>query len=425
MMFDAKSELLEKIRLGESSFLELKEVQFVGGRIKGPHRDSLADGLAALANSHGGVFVLGVADRTREVVGVPAGHLDVVVEFVRNVCMDSIEPALERVTVDRLHLPSPEGGEVAVVKVDVPRSAFVHRSPGGYLHRVADSKRPISPALLARLFGERSQQHVTPFDEQRVPGAALSDLDSSLRSRFRSPRSEDDDAVFLSKLGMAGPDQDGVARPTIAGVLMASGDPRRWLPNAYIQAVAYRGDGIRVESPRTAYQLDALDATGPLDAQVVDACRFVARNMKTAAFKHIGRRDLPQYDLQAVFEAVINAVAHRDYSVHGSKVRLRMFENRLELYSPGGTPNSLSIESLRYRQSARNEAICSLLARCPIPDEPWLETPRRHMMERRGEGMPIILDNSTALSGIEPKIELFDNAELRLTIYAAQAGGER
>ena len=424
MMFDAKSELLEKIRLGESSFLELKEVQFVGGRIRGPHRDSLADELAAFANRDGGVLVLGVTDKTREIVGVPAERLDAVVEFVRNLCMDSIEPPLEQVTVDRVHLPSPDGVEVAIVKVDVPRSVFVHRSPGGYLHRVADSKRPISPALLARLFGARGQQHVTPFDEQPVPGARLRDLDTLLWSRFRSPRSDDDDAVFLSKLGMAAQDEEGIAMPTVAGVLLASGDPRRWLPNAYIQAVAYRGDDIRVDSLRP-YQLDALDATGPLDAQVVDACRFVARNMKTAAFKDMGRRDLPQYDLQAVFEAVVNAVAHRDYSVHRSKVRLRMFENRLELYSPGGVPNSLSIESLRYRQSARNEAVCSLLARCPIPDEPWLTTPRRHLMERRGEGMPIILDNSKALSGIEPKIELFDNAELRLTIYAARADGGR
>ena len=261
--------------------------------------------------------------------------------------------------------------------------------------------------------------------ETLVPRAELGDLNTSLWSRFRSPRSDDDDAVFLAKLGMAAPDEEGVARPTVAGVLMASDDPHRWLPNAYVQAVAYRGNDIRVESPHTAYQLDAFDATGPLDRQVVDACRFVARNMKTAAFKHLGRTDLPQYDLQAVFEALVNAVAHRDYSVHGSKVRLRLFENRLELYSPGAIPNSLTIESLRYRQSARNDAVCSLLARCPIPDEPWLTTPRRHMMERRGEGMPIILDNSTALSGKEPKIELFDNAELRLTIYAAQADAKR
>ena len=420
-MFDTKAELLEKIRLGESSFLEFKEVRFDGAKIRGPHRDSLADGLAALANGHGGVFVLGVADRTREVVGVPLDRLDQVVQFVRDVCMDSIEPAMEHVVVDRLLLPTGPGADVPVVKVDVPRSLFVHRSPGGYLHRVADSKRPMSPNLLARLFDQRGQQHVVPFNEQLVPRARLEDLNPSLWSRFRTPRSDEDDAAFLAKVCIAKVDEEDVAKPTVAGVLMASDDPRRWLPNAYVQAVAYRGNDIRVDPAIDAYQLDALDAVGPLDRQVVDACRFVARNMKTAAVKNLGRTDKPQYDLEAIFEAIVNAVAHRDYSVHGSKVRLRMFDNRLEIYSPGGIPNSLTVESLRYRQSARNEAVCSLLAKCPIPDESWLTTPRQHMMERRGEGMPIILDNSTALSGREPEIRLFNHSELRLTIYAASS----
>ena len=262
-MFDTKRELLEKIRLGESTFLEFKEVKLAGGKVRGPHRNSLADGLAAFANSHGGVFVLGVSDKTHGIVGIPVEHLDAVVEFVRNACMDSIEPPLEQVTLDRLHLPSPEDADVAVVKVDVPRSSFVHRSPGGYLHRVVDSKRPISPALLARLFGERGHQHVLPFDEQLAPGAVSGDLNTALWSRFRSPRSDDDDAVFLTKLGMANGDEEGIAKPTVAGVLMASDDPRRWLPNAYVQAVAYRGNDIRVESPDVAYQLDAFDATRP------------------------------------------------------------------------------------------------------------------------------------------------------------------
>ena len=422
-MFDSKAELLEKIRLGESSFLEFKEVRFEGARIRGPHRDSLADELAAFANGRGGVLVLGVAD-SREIVGVPLERLDAVVQLVRDACMDSIDPAIEQVVVDRLLLPTGTGEEVAVVKVDVPRSLFVHRSPGGYMHRVADSKRPITSNVLARLFDQRGRQHVVPFDEQPLPRASLENLNPALWSRFRTQLSGEDDAAFLAKIGIAEFDEGNVAKPTVAGVLMASDDPRRWLPNAYVQAVAYRGDDIRVGADNNAYQLDALDVVGPLDRQVVDSCRFVARNMKTAAVKNLGRTDKPEYDMEAVFEAIVNAVVHRDYSVHGSKVRLRLFENRLEIYSPGGIPNSLTVESLRYRQSARNEAICSLLAKCPIPDEQWLTTPRQHMMERRGEGMPIILDNSKALSGREPKIELFDHSELRLTIYAAPSDAE-
>ena len=79
----------------------------------------------------------------------------------------------------------------------------------------------------------------------------------------------------------------------------------------------------------------------------------------------------------------------------------------------------MAIDGLRYRQSARNETVCSLLAKCPAPDEPWLVTDRTNIMEKRGEGVPIILDNSTLLSGKEPVYRLIDNEELLLTIYAA------
>ena len=72
-MFDSLKELLDKIRLGEDTFLEYKEVRFSGGRVTDPHRDSLADELAAFANSRGGVFVMGVEDRTHEILGIPLG----------------------------------------------------------------------------------------------------------------------------------------------------------------------------------------------------------------------------------------------------------------------------------------------------------------------------------------------------------------
>ncbi len=417
-MLDGRAALLDALRLGESSILEYKEVRFSGKRVTAPKRDDLADTLASFANARGGVFVLGVEDGTHEVVGIPMERLDAVTQLVRNICADSIEPPLESVFVDRRWLPSADGEELAVVRIDVPRSLFVHRSPGGYVHRFADSTRRMSPEFLARLFQQRSQTRLIRFDEQAVAHAHIEDLNSDLIEPLRTPRSDPDAATFLAKLGMARMDEGGLARPTVAGLLMATDDPRRWLPNAYVQAVAYRGNAIRAGAAGS-YQLDAHDVTGPLHHQIVGACRFVARNMRIAATKDQGRIDRPQYDMTAVFEAVVNAVAHRDYSVHGSKIRLRLFDERLELYSPGAIPNSLTIDSLRYRQSARNEALCSLLAKCPIPDEAWLTTGRRNIMEKRGEGVPIILENSTELAGREPEYRLLDDAELLLTIHAA------
>ena len=414
-------QLLDEIRLGEGSAWEFKEVRFAAGKVRDPKRDALGDGLAAFANSQGGTLVLGVEDKTREVLGAPVERIAAVMDYVREICTDAIKPALEKFVLDRRRLPDRSGVERIVVTIEVPRSLFVHESASGYLHRVGNAKRRMSPEYLARLFQQRSQTRLIRFDEQVAGDARLTDLAPDLWGRFKTARSDQDVETLLRKLGLAAADEDGMVKPTVAGVLVAGHHGRRWLPNACIQAVAYRGAAIRLESKDEPYQLDAADIDGPLDQQVTEACRFVFRNMRTTATKDQGRIDRPQYDDQAVFEALVNAVAHRDYSMQSSKIRLRLFDNRLELYSPGTIANALHVDSLRYRQSARNEAICSLLSKCAVPEEPWLATNRRHMMEKRGEGVPIILDNSERLSGREPQYGLIDDDELLLTIHAAAA----
>lgn len=172
--------------------------------------------------------------------------------------------------------------------------------------------------------------------------------------------------------------------------------------------------------------MDAADITGPLDRQVGDACRFVARNMKTQAFKTLGRVDAPQFDMTAVFEALVNAVAHRDYSIAGARIRLRLFADRLVLFSPGGLPNTMTVDSLPLRQFCRNETIASLLARCPVPvGLLGVETERRTLMDRRGEGVPLILERSERLSGRRPEYRLIDDQELLLIIFGVTRSGQR
>ena len=417
-MFAMRSELLEKIRLGEDSFLELKELRFAGGRIRGPTQDDLADELAAFANSRGGVLLLGVHDRTREVLGIPIDRLDAAEALVRQACEDSMKPPGAPV-IERINLPDSAGVEQPVMRVEISRSLSVHQSPGGYFHRVGSSKRPIPPDHLARLFQQRSQARLIRFDETPVPSATLSHLDETLWRRFATARSTEAPEQLLSKLAMASQDDRGTWRPTVAGVLLACREPQEFLSNAFIQAVAYQGRAI---SPQTdsAYQRDARDITGPLDEQIFEACDFVRRNMQVAARKGAmgGREDVPQFDMLAVFEALTNAVAHRDYSMAGSKVRLRLFDDRLELYTPGLLVNTMTPESLPYRQAARNEAITSLLARCPVQRDDF-KSHRTHIMDKRGEGVPIILSRSESLSGRAPDYRVIDESELLLTIHAA------
>lgn len=174
-MYDDTTHLIEKIRLGEDSFLELKEVRIAGHKVVAPHKNGLADELAAFANSQGGVCVLGIDD-ARQVQGIELEQLDAVETFVHQVCMDCITPPL-LLSITRLEMPDSAGQYKPVLKLDVPRSLFVHRSPGGYLYRVGSAKREMTPDYLARLFQQRSQARIIRFDEQPVPGATLDDLD--------------------------------------------------------------------------------------------------------------------------------------------------------------------------------------------------------------------------------------------------------
>lgn len=410
-MFDSLTELVHKIRLGEDSALEIKTVHFRGDKISAPHRDGLADEMAAMANTADAVLVLGVDDKTREIIGIPQNRLDSVESYVREICNDSINPPL-MVRTYWMELPDQTGTPRIVLKVDVPRSLFVHESPGGYFYRQGSSKRKMSPEYLARLFQQRSQASLIRFEEQAVPGTRMEDLNPDLWRRFTA-RSDEAPEIVLLKRNLLSTTESGQVCASVAGVLMAAEHPEQYLPGAFIEAVSYRG-----EIPDSNKQLDAHKLCGPLDSQIEQAVAFLRRNQKIAARKVPHRVELPQFSERAVFEAVVNAVAHRDYSIHGSKIRFFMFSDRLEIYSPGALPNTVTVDSIALRQATRNELLTNLLGDCPVRMVSDLVL-RKSYMEKRGEGVPIILNESFKLSGKKPGYRLIDNAELLLTIYAA------
>ena len=199
----------------------------------------------------------------------------------------------------------------------------------------------------------------------------------------------------------------------MAGVLLCSDHPERFLPNAFIEAVRYRG--LRQDSN---YQTDAQKICGPLDHQIKQAMSFLKRNQTVMATKEPHRIETSQFSERAVFEAVVNAVAHRDYSISGSKIRFFMFDDRLEIYSPGALPNTVTIESIALRQATRNELITSLLAETPVAETVG-DVGRGYYMEKRGDGVPIIFNESVRLSGKKPAYRLIDDSELLLTIFSA------
>ena len=409
-MFNSPEELLQKIRLGEDTSLELKAVRFRGGRVSGPRRDELADELAAIANTHDGVLVLGVDDKTRDIIGIPIDHLDAAERFVYEICNESITPPVHFRSF-RMQLPDGTGDLRSVLKIEIPRSLFVHNSSGRYFYRQGSSIREMPSAYLARLFQQRSQARLIRFEEQPVPQSGIDDLSEKLWTNY-TPRSDESDDIVLLKRGLLSKEEGGAVRASVAGVLFCCGGPERFLPNAYIEAVRYRG-----KKQDSNYQIDAQKIRGPLNRQIEQAMTFLRKNQTVSAVKIPHRVEVQQFSERAVFEAIVNAVAHRDYSIFASKIRFFMFEDRLEIYSPGTLPNTVTIDSISLRQATRNELITNLLAETPVAGTVG-DVGRSFYMEKRGEGVPIILDESEKLSGKKPVYRLIDDSELLLTIFS-------
>ena len=399
-------EIRRQMRLGEDSHWEFKEIEFAGNEPKRPRRADLADELAAFANTDGGVVLCGVTD-SGDVQGMSREQMDELERLLVEVCTDMIKPPI-RPTILRREIE--EG--LPFLLIEIPQGDTQYDSPGGSYHRVGSSKLRMTSDERLRLAQHRAQSRFLWFDKQPVPGTGFGSLDESLWKPLLSAEGAAAPELALEKMGLLANDENRILRATVAGVLLCCRSPEEWLSNVCISATCYRGED------RASGQIDAQIITGPLNRQIADAVTFAVRNMRVGAYKSPARTDLPQYSEKALFEAIVNAVVHRDYSIRGSRIRLSMFTNRLEINSPGSLPNNLTIDSMDVRQSTRNEALASMLGRIPVEGIQG-SGDRQFFMERRGDGVPTIFRETEALSGKTPEYQLIDNSDLVLTIPAA------
>ncbi|MBM4086429.1 MAG: transcriptional regulator, partial [Planctomycetes bacterium] len=383
---------------------EFKELVLGERGVRSPNSEDMAGEIVAFANAEGGVLFLGVDD-SGLVRGLPEDRLADVERWVVNVATNNCDPPI-RPILRKESVPRPDSSEAIVMLVEVRRGLYVHGTSGGrHYVRVGSSKQILTGAPLARLFQERGRAFV--FDEQPVPTATDEDLDrGALQRFFQNGPSAIPWLDLLRNTRVLAKADDGPDRPTVAGLLAFGKAPRAQLPSAYVEAAVYRGTDLTSDDLVHSELIE-----GRVDAQIDDATAFVDRFMLKPARKPAGREDHPQYDIGAVHEAIVNAVAHRDYSIAGSKIRLFLFSDRLDLYSPGRLPNTLTIETMPFRVFTRNQLLVSFLSRMKS------RRTGRAFLESRGEGVRKILGASEAHSGRRPVYAHFGE-ELRLTIWA-------
>jgi predicted HTH transcriptional regulator len=402
-MFETLEAIREQLRAGEDAVAEFKEVRLGERSVISPNSEELAGEIVAFANAEGGAIFLGVDD-AGIVRGIPDAALGIVETWVVNIATYNCDPPI-RPLLRKIRLPEPDGSEAGILLVEVRKSLYVHRTAGGrYYVRVGSTKRDLTAQELPRLLQQRGRAFV--FDEQPLVTAGEEDLDRKALQRFFDRPPEIPWADLLRNKRILVTDESGVDRPTVAGLLTFGRAPRQHLPSAYIEAAVYSGERLSSDD-----LVHAQATEGPAASQIDDAVAFVERFMLRPARKSAGREDYPQYAIGAVHEAIVNAIAHRDYSISGSKIRLFLFANRLELYSPGDLPNTITLENMPFRVFTRNQLLVGFLSKMTS------RKTGRAFLESRGEGVRRILQESEQHSGRRPEYRLLGQ-ELLLTVWA-------
>ncbi len=419
-----KQERLASIRAGEDTELELKEIVFRGDRIsfareEGRATSRLAEVFVSMANTKGGVVVIGVRNSDRMPVGIEPEKRDLLEQFVVNVALNNCKPMIVP-ALDWEYLPGEDDVPKLCLIVEIPMSRFdVHQtSDGRYLQRLGSHRQSIPPERLARLLSAR--RLTSPIEERPLLGSSLDDLsevrlEKYFRDRFSDWSKPDDWGSTLVAHKLAAVLDSGVT-PTYLGVLLFAEQPERYIYGAYIDLAVYTHDtpdGNTVDSNRFV---------GPVPEQIAQVVSYlrVSPLVPTVSRKDgDGRRDYPSYALTALQEAVVNAVVHRDYEIAGSQIIIRMFPDRIEFQNPGALYNTLTIENLYAgcQPVRRNQLLAGFMR-----DYKSALT-GSSFMEARGEGFLNLVRDSLRLSGRRPELEQIGEAT-KLTIYAAQYENE-
>lgn len=309
--------------------------------------EALAECLVSFANGDGGLIILGVDEN-----GKPT----------REIWDEEAENALrEAATLCRPPVPSRWQPEIikdtTLIGINVSRSLDLHTLyDGRVLIRSGTRNRPLSGDEVRDLAGSK---HTAEYETEIVPGARAEDLDQEIILEYLQGRETRSGAKVTSTpellFEIGATDRQG--NPTVAGILLFGKNPQMFLPQSGIVFVKFPGTKPRGENGGIGYgRRDELN--GPLARLVARSWNVVFEEMRVGATVNtLERQEITEYPRFAVREALVNAVAHRDYRIKGRRIEIRMYADRLEIISPGGLPGYMTLDNLVEEHYSRNPRI--------------------------------------------------------------------
>lgn len=339
------SDVYELLEQGESRTVEFKSTDV--------RADTLAVEMAAFANTVGGTILVGVEDDKTLTGNLRPDFEEWVANLARQNIVPAIQPEISTVTINAVTI-----GIIQVPKgLDKPYQTL----DGRYRIRVGSTNRLATKEELSRLFQQAGLVH---FDTAPVEGTFLADLDSVKLHDYWSTYYgitynkldlDEQNKLLLNADILAEGDDARVT--TVGGLLLFGKIPQRRLPQAAMLFAVFNGLDL------TADLVDKKEITGTLPEQIDHTTALVELFIpRPSVINGLLREEYVAIPKKVIRECLVNAACHRDYSIANQKITVYKFTNRVEITSPGSLPNTLTIEKIKYGNSApRNHFLVKYL----------------------------------------------------------------
>jgi ATP-dependent DNA helicase RecG len=374
------------IKSGETTTVEFK--------LAIPRPGEMAERLCGMANAQGGIIIIGVEDEERKVVGVPAERMAMTKDVILRAARQIVKPAL---VLDPTEPETYELDGKQVVVASVPaNNGSIYQSGGVFWVRSGTYTVPLSVSELIEMANDRGHIHweLLPARRATMEDINVEKVGAHLRQRAMGSRQagrfENIEQVLIG-MECAVVLDDGKVVPTNAGILFFGHEPQLYIMQSEINCVLFRG------AAGASRYTDKKVITGTVQ-ELIDGAETFLRSYMPVEGRIEGwkRVDIPEYPIEALREALVNAVIHRDYSRDGESIRVFYYADRIEIHSPGLLLPGITVEQMErgdVQSRLRNRVLANLLRDVP------------GYMERIGSGIRFMLDETRRMGLSAPQFQ--------------------
>ena len=312
--------------------------------------------IVAFANADGGVIAIGVSDKTRKIEGVDQ-YTEKLNELLR-VPFDFCNPSIP-VTCSYLPCKDKDGYENHILLMEIPASMYLHTNQADEAFmRVGDKSRKLSFDERVQLMYDKGERF---YEDTAVYGATVDDIDMDAVADYTKlvGYSKTPLEYLRENNGFVMTNKQGEEDVSTACILLFGKNPQKFFPRARTRFIRYEGADEKVGAEMNVIK----DVTfeGTILNQVKKTIEFIETQVREHTFlgqhgQFVTRRDYPEFVIQ---EMTVNSVCHRAYSIKGTEIQIKMFDDRLVFESPGKLPGMVKPTNIRNTHFSRNPKIAA------------------------------------------------------------------